>query len=81
MRSKISFYKRWRPASIMTQSTILIIKTGDTFDDLIRSSGDFEDWIRQGLGVGEDQVRMINAPAFEVLPRFAALCSQNPIAH
>jgi GMP synthase (glutamine-hydrolysing) len=65
----------------MTQSTILIIKTGDTFDDLIRSSGDFEDWIRQGLGVGEDQVRVVNAPAFEVLPRFAGLCSQNPIAH
>ena len=52
----------------MTQSTILIVKTGDTFADLIRSFGDFEDWIRRGLGVGKDQVRVVNAPAFEELP-------------
>ncbi|MCF8074884.1 MAG: glutamine amidotransferase [Desulfotignum sp.] len=52
----------------MTKPTILIVKTGDTFDDLIRSFGDFDDWIREGLGVGEDQVRSVNAPAFEVLP-------------
>ena len=45
----------------MTQPTILIVKTGDTFDDLINSFGDFEDWIRQGLAVGEDQVRVVNA--------------------
>ncbi len=51
----------------MTQPTILIIKTGDTFADLIGSFGDFEDWIRRGLGVGEAQVREVNAPAFEPL--------------
>ena len=52
----------------MKQAKILIVKTGDTFADLISAYGDFEDWIRQGLGVGEDQVRVVNAPAFEVLP-------------
>jgi GMP synthase (glutamine-hydrolysing) len=52
----------------MTQPTILIVKTGDTFADLIGSYGDFEDWIRQGLGIGDDQVRVVNAPAFEPLP-------------
>lgn len=52
----------------MTQPTILIVKTGDTFADLIRSFGDFEDWIRRGLGVDENQVRVVNAPAFEELP-------------
>lgn len=52
----------------MTQPTILIVKTGDTFADLIGSVGDFEDWIRQGLGVGENHVRVVDAPAFEPLP-------------
>jgi GMP synthase (glutamine-hydrolysing) len=52
----------------MTQPTILIVKTGDTFADLIGSFGDFEDWIRKGLGAGKDQVRVVNAPAFEPLP-------------
>jgi GMP synthase (glutamine-hydrolysing) len=52
----------------MTQATILIVKTGDTFADLIGSFGDFEDWIRQGLGVDKDQIQVVNAPAFEVLP-------------
>ena len=59
--------QRW-PDSIMTQPKILIVKTGDTFADLIRSYGDFEDWIRQGLGVGKDRVRVVNAPALQVLP-------------
>ncbi len=49
---EISFYKKW-PDNFMTQADILIIKTGDTFDDLIRSFGNFEDWIRQGLGADE----------------------------
>lgn len=52
----------------MKQPKILIVKTGDTFADLICSYGDFEDWIRQRLGVGDDQVRVVNAPEFEVLP-------------
>jgi len=52
----------------MTQPTILIVKTGDTFADLIGPYGDFEDWIRRGLAVGADQVRVVNAPACEVLP-------------
>ena len=52
----------------MTEPTILIVKTGNTFDDLIHSFGDFEDWIRTGMDAGEDQVRVVNAPAFEPLP-------------
>jgi GMP synthase (glutamine-hydrolysing) len=52
----------------MTQPTIVIVKTGDTFADLIGSFGDFEDWIRKGLGLGENQARVVNAPAFEELP-------------
>jgi len=53
---------------MMKQPKILIVKTGDTFADLIGSFGDFEDWIRQGLGVGEDRVQVVNAPAFAPLP-------------
>jgi GMP synthase (glutamine-hydrolysing) len=52
----------------MAHPKILIVKTGDTFADLIGSYGDFDEWIRWGLGVGENQVRVVNAPAFEVLP-------------
>jgi GMP synthase (glutamine-hydrolysing) len=52
----------------MKQPKILIIKTGDTFADLMGSYGDFEDWIRQGLGMDKEQVRVVNAQAFEVLP-------------
>jgi GMP synthase (glutamine-hydrolysing) len=52
----------------MKQPKILIVKTGDTFADLIGPYGDFEDWIRRGLGLGEDQIRVVNAPAFEPLP-------------
>lgn len=52
----------------MTHATILIVKTGDTFPDLIGPFGDFEDWIRQGLGEGDHHVQVIDAPAFEPLP-------------
>ncbi|MFN2358266.1 MAG: glutamine amidotransferase [Desulfotignum sp.] len=52
----------------MKQPKILIVKTGDTFADLSGPYGDFEDWIRRGMGAGADQVRVVNASAFEVLP-------------
>jgi hypothetical protein len=69
----------------MTQPTILIVKTGDTFADLIGPYGDFEDWIRRGMGVGADQVRVqkqvTETPeAGQLLARFASLCSHDHMA-
>jgi len=32
--------------------TILIVKVGQTYPELAQEIGDFEDWIRSGLGQG-----------------------------
>ena len=50
----------------MPEPEFFIIKAGSTFDDLIAQKGDFQDWIRAGLGLA--QVRIINAEKGETLP-------------
>lgn len=40
---------------------IRILKTGETFEALLRARGDFEDWIVAGLGVPRDGVEIIDA--------------------
>jgi len=40
---------------------ILIVKTGDTFDALKRTSGDFEDWVRRAMGAAGASARVHDA--------------------
>lgn len=40
---------------------IVIVKTGETFPDLIDKYGDFEDWISKGLGQPEHEIKVVNA--------------------
>jgi len=47
---------------------IIILKTGDTFPAMTKSLGDFEDWIFKGLGVGKDNIRVVDIPKGEALP-------------
>src|SRR5690554_651004 len=47
---------------------ILIIKTGNTIESLPSSAGDFEDWITQGMALGEGEVRTVSVFTGEPLP-------------
>jgi GMP synthase (glutamine-hydrolysing) len=47
---------------------LLILKTGDTFADMARELGDFEDWIRRGLQDPQREVRVIDARSATELP-------------
>jgi GMP synthase (glutamine-hydrolysing) len=48
---------------------LFVIKAGDTFPDLIRDYGDFEDWIISGLGLDRAMVQVVNVEKGEPLPK------------
>ena len=48
--------------------SILVIKAGDTFPELVTESGNFEDWLITGLGLPKDAVRIIDARLDTPLP-------------
>ncbi len=52
----------------MADAQVYVIKAGDTFPDLIKEMGNFEDWIVSGLGLASETVRVVNAEAGEALP-------------
>ena len=39
---------------------LLIIKTGTTLAPLLQQRGDFEDWIRAGMGVSRERVDVVS---------------------
>jgi len=47
---------------------ILILKTGNTVPGIPRERGDFEHWIRAGMGLPDDACVVVNVAAGEVLP-------------
>lgn len=47
---------------------ILILKTGNTVPGIPRERGDFEDWIRAGMGLPDDACLVVNVMAGEALP-------------
>lgn len=51
---------------------LVIIKTGDTFPAIAGQLGDFEDWIFQGLGVGKENIRVVDVTKQETLPAVEA---------
>ncbi len=51
----------------------VIIKTGDTFPDVIKAHGDFEHLIASGLGLGRHELLVVNAVEHEQLPDLAAV--------
>ncbi len=48
---------------------IIIIKAGDTFPAMAKKLGDFEDWIATGLCVNKEDVRVVDVPKGDKLPR------------
>ncbi len=48
--------------------SLYIIKAGSTFDSEARRLGDFEDWVRRGLGDVQCPVTVVNAEGGEALP-------------
>lgn len=51
-------------------SKLLVIKTGTTMPELRSRSGDFEDWIIAGLGLGRDQTIVVDVTQGERLPEY-----------
>lgn len=49
---------------------ILIIKTGTTFPELLAERGDFEDWVISGMGVGKENVEVVDAYKGASLPGY-----------
>jgi len=49
-------------------STILIVKLGSTFPQLITKQGDFEDWVIRRLDLPEKNIRVVDAAAGQKLP-------------
>jgi GMP synthase (glutamine-hydrolysing) len=47
----------------------IIIKTGDTFPAIAVAEGDFEDWICTGLGIDPKEIRVVDVPNGQKLPR------------
>jgi len=47
---------------------LVVVKAGDTFPELIREYGNFEDWIIQGLGRDRSCCRVVNVEKGEELP-------------
>lgn len=47
---------------------LVILKTGRKIDTLDGIAGDYEDWIRQGMGVSPAQARVVDVAAEERLP-------------
>lgn len=47
---------------------IVVVKLGSTMAHLAQRCGDFEDLIRQGLGIGPDRVRVVNPILGDSLP-------------
>ncbi len=51
-----------------TGKKTVIIKTGDTFPDIARSLGDFEDWVRKGMGLSDDHTQVVDVARGQALP-------------
>jgi GMP synthase (glutamine-hydrolysing) len=47
---------------------ICVVKLGSTFEDLASRKGDFDQWVAQRLGLGEDEYRLIHPREDPALP-------------
>jgi len=52
----------------MSDASFLIVKTGTTLPELVARRGDYEDWIREGLGVPLSRVRVVRVYEGAALP-------------
>ena len=48
--------------------TILLVKTGTTVGTVVARRGDFEQWFAKGLGVGDNELQVVNVYLGEALP-------------
>ncbi|MBM4182009.1 MAG: glutamine amidotransferase [Betaproteobacteria bacterium] len=51
---------------------LLIVKVGETFPDLARTLGDFDDWVAAGLGLPAATIRVVDPRRMAALPDPAA---------
>jgi GMP synthase (glutamine-hydrolysing) len=51
----------------------VILKTGSTLPELRARRGDFEDWIAAGLGLGRDEVLLVDVARGDALPEPSAV--------
>ena len=51
---------------------VLVVKTGTTLPQVAARRGDFEDWIRSGMGLGEDEMEVAEVQRGDSLPEPAA---------
>ncbi|MFK7864989.1 MAG: glutamine amidotransferase [Pseudohongiellaceae bacterium] len=52
---------------------VLILKTGNTIAELQQQGEDFEDWFREGLGLGQDELNVVEIHKGEALPPIASI--------
>jgi GMP synthase (glutamine-hydrolysing) len=57
------------------QRTLVILKTGSTFPDLVEQHGDFEDWVAEGLALANESVSVFDAQGPNPLPNPDALAA------
>ncbi|GAK58690.1 glutamine amidotransferase class-I [Candidatus Vecturithrix granuli] len=53
--------------------TLLLLKTGSTFPELVSQKGDFEDWILQGMGLTRRDVSIVDVTQQEPFPAYDTL--------
>lgn len=53
---------------------LLIIKSGEKLPSLAATPGDYEDWIASGMGLGDDEVRVVAPYRGEPLPPPGEVC-------
>jgi GMP synthase (glutamine-hydrolysing) len=52
-----------------TMNTILVVKLGSTYPQLIAKQGDFDDWVIRRLNLPKEAARVVNVVAGEKLPQ------------
>lgn len=53
--------------------TLLVLKTGSTFPELVAFKGDFEDWILQRMGLTRRDTSLVDVTTGELLPSYSAI--------
>jgi GMP synthase (glutamine-hydrolysing) len=54
-------------------STVLLLKTGSTFPELVPQKGDFEDWILEGMGLTRQDATVLDVTQQEPFPPYAVI--------
>jgi GMP synthase (glutamine-hydrolysing) len=53
---------------LSVKRSLVVLKAGSTFADIVEKHGDFEDWVEGGLELPKGRIRVIDVPSGEPLP-------------